>query len=253
MKKLMRTQWILFSLAAACLAASGVFAFCMIGYLITALAFLGLAACLIYFGVLAPKKTAAARWLRAAMAVVLVIGCVMFLIAEIPVLRHARSDPDTSAPYLLVCGAGLHGSGPSRSMLDRLHEAVRWLEAEPDSVAILSGSQGPDEAMSEAQAMFNWLTDQGVDPDRLILEEQAGSSYENIKNALDVIAANGGDPTGRVAILSSDYHLYRLGTMARALGCQPVLVAARTSMTSLFINYAIREALAMWDLWVFGP
>ena len=56
-----------------------------------------------------------------------------------------------------------------------------------------------------------------------------------------------------MAFLSSEYHLHRLGWMARRLGCEPKLVAARTTMPVLFLNYAIREAFAMWKLWVFGP
>ena len=252
MKSLTKAQWVLFSAAAACLILSAFFAFCMVGYFISALAFLGFAACFIFFGVLAPKKAIWARRLRIAMAALLLIGFGMFLSAEIPVLRDAHSDGDTSAPYLVVCGAGIRGAHPSLSMLDRLRESVRWLEENPDGIAVLSGSQGPDEALSEAQVMFDWLTGQGVDEDRLLLEEQADNSYENIGNSLDVIAASGGDRTGRVAILSSDYHLHRLGYMAERLGCQPVLVAARTSKTSLFVNYAIREALAMWKIRVFG-
>lgn len=252
MKSLTRTQRVLYAAAAVCLAASAFFALCMTGYLMTVLVFLGLAACLIFFGVLAPRHTAAARRLRVAMAVLLLIGLGLFLAAEIPVLRDARSDEDTSAPYLLVCGAGIHGAEPSLSMLDRLRETVVWLEENPGGTAVLSGSQGPDEDLSEAQVMYDWLTDQGVGPARLILEEQADSSYENIKYTLDLIAADGGDPAGRLAILSSEYHLHRLAVMAQKLGCQPVLVAAQTSRTSLFINYAIREAFAMWKLWIFG-
>ena len=96
--------------------------------------------------------------------------------------------------------------------------------------------------------MVDWLTARGVDPARLILEDQARNSYENIANSLALL---GPDP-GRVAILSSEYHLHRLGYMAEKLGCQPVLIAAKTSIFPLFVNYAIREAFAMWRLWVFG-
>ena len=96
--------------------------------------------------------------------------------------------------------------------------------------------------------MVDWLTARGVDPARLILEDQARDSFENIQNSLALL---GPDP-GRVAILSSEYHLHRLGYMAEKMGCEPVLVAAKTSIFPLFVNYAVREAFAMWELWVFG-
>ncbi len=251
-KKLTRAQRALFALAAVSVAAAAVFGFCMIGFLMSALVCLGIAACLIFFGVLAPYKTALARRLRVAMVLLLIVGFGLFMAAEIPVLSHIRGDEDTDAPYLLVCGAGVNGGVPSRSLVDRMERALTWLEDVPEGVAVLSGSQGPGEHISEARAMFDWLTDRGVDPARLLLDEQADSSYENIKNALDIIAGAGGDPAGRLAILSSEYHLCRLSWMAERLGCQPVLVAAPTSRVSLFVNYAIREACAMWHLWLFG-
>ena len=243
----------LYIAAALCAGASGVFAFALAGYRMMALVFLGLGAVLALFGLLAGRKTAAARRTRTAMIVILLIGAACFLAAEIPVLADCRSDADTAAPHLIVCGAGVNGSVPSRSLADRLQGALEWLNANPGSDAVLSGCQGPGEDLSEARAMFNWLTDRGVDPDRLILEEAARNSYENISNSLALIAARDGAPAGRVAILSSEYHLHRLGWMARRLGCEPKLVAARTTMPVLFLNYAIREAFAMWKLWVFGP
>ena len=252
-KNLTKPQIALFAMAGLCLLASGYFAFFAVGYLMSALVCLGLAVCFAFYGALAGRKTRQARWMRIGMALLLLVGFSLFLVAEIPVLRDAHSDADTAAPYLLVCGAGIHKTTPSLSMLDRLRQTMDWLEQNPDGVAILSGSQGPDELLAEAQVMFTWLTQQGVDPDRLIMDAEADDSYQNIENALDIIAQNGGDPTGRLAILSSEYHLHRLGTMARMLGCQPVLVAAPTSKLSLFVNYAIREAVGMWKLWLLGP
>ena len=228
---------------------SALFAFALVGYRMMALAFLGLAAVLALFGALSGRHTAAARRMRVTMIVILLIGAGCFLAAEIPVLLDCRSAADTAAPHLIVCGAGVHGSVPSRSLTDRLRAALDWLQTNPDADAVLSGCQGPGEDLSEAQAMFDWLAERGVDPARLILEDRATDSYENIQYSLALL---GPDP-GRVAILSSEYHLHRLEYMAEKLGCEPVPVAARTSNPVMFLNYAVREAFAMWKLWVFGP
>ncbi len=224
------------------------FAFALVGYRTTALLLLAGAAALAIFALLAGKTTKAARTARIALVVFLLIGSICFLAAEIPVLADCRSDADTAADHLIVCGAGLNGTVPSRSMTDRLKMALAWLEENPDSDAVLTGCQGPGEDLPEAQAMFDWFTARGVDPARLILEDQARDSFENIQNSLALL---GPDP-GRVAILSSEYHLHRLGYMAEKMGCEPVLVAAKTSIFPLFVNYAVREAFAMWKLWVFG-
>ena len=236
-------------IGAGVLAALAVFfEFALVGYRVTAVLLLAGAAVLVIFALLAGKHTKAARTARISLIVFLLVGCGCFLAAEIPVLADCRSDADASAEHLIVCGAGLNGSAPSRSLTDRLKAALAWLEENPGSDAVLTGCQGPGEDLSEAQAMFDWLTARGVDPARLLLEDQARNSYENIQNSLALL---GPDP-GRVAILSSEYHLHRLVYMAEKLGCEPVLIAAKTSIFPLFVNYAVREAFAMWKLWVFG-
>ena len=247
-----KTQKWLYAAAALCLALSLFYEFVPIGYRMTALVFLFCAAWLAVYAMFSRKNTRRSRLARLALALGVTLGFSCFLAAEIPVLRDARSDEDTSAPWLIVCGAGVNGSTPSRSMTDRLARTLEWLADNPEGAAVLSGSQGPDEDISEAQAMFDWLTANGADPARLRLDTRADNSRDNIQNSLEIIAGEGGDPAGRVAILSSEYHLHRLGWMAERLGCEPVLVAAKTTKTSLFINYAVREAFAMWKLWVFG-
>ncbi len=253
MRELTRTQKWLYIAAAVCLVLSVLIEFIPVGYGMTALVFLALAVWLALYALFSRPDSRAGLVMRRLLALGVALGFPLFLAAEIPVLRDARSAQDTAAPYLIVCGAGVNGSTPSRSMTDRLHRALEWLDENPDGAAVLSGGQGTGEDLSEAQAMYNWLLDQGTDPDRLLLEDRSASSYENLQNSLAVIAANGGDPAGRVAVLSSEYHLHRLGWMAKRLGCEPVLVAARTTKVTLFVNYAIREAFAMWKLWVFGP
>ena len=252
MRDLTKTQKWLYAAAALCLGLSIFYEFVPIGYRMTAVVFLFGAVWLALYAMFSRQNTKLSRRMRLAMVLFVTLGFPCFLAAEIPVLRDARSDEDTSAPYLIVCGAGVNGTVPSRSMTDRLSRAMDWLAENPEGVAILSGAQGPHEDVTEARAMFGWLTDQGIDPARLRMEDRAENSLGNIRCSLELIEKDGGDPSGRVAILSSEYHLHRLGWMARKLGCQPVLVAAKTTKVSLFINYAVREAFAMWKLWVFG-
>ncbi len=225
--------------------------FFLTGYQFTAALSAGAAVFFLLFAFLSSRKTPAAKWLRVSLLLLLAIGFGCFLAAEIPVLSDSRSDKDTHAPCLIVCGAGVNGSIPSRSLLDRLQEAKLWLDENPESTAVLSGSQGPGEDISEAQAMYEWLTAQGIAPQRLFMEENAKSSYDNIANSLLILRENM-TSVQKVAILSSDYHLHRLRCIAEKLGAEPVMVSARTSIYSLFLNYAIRESFAMWKFWLFG-
>ena len=248
----MKTGRAWFCAAGLCLALAAVFAFLATGYRTTALCFCGLAAVLAFYGLMARKGDRTARVLSLLMAACLLAGLVLFLVQEIPILRDARSDEDTDAPYLIVMGAAVHGSTPSLSMIERTEAALAWLREHPGGIAVLSGGQGSGEDMTEAQAMADYLTARGIPSERLIREPEATSSYENILFSLRLIEARGGDVTGRIALCSSEYHMHRMDLIARELGFQPVNVAARTSLVSLRVNYLIRESFAMWKCTLFG-
>lgn len=229
-------------LAAICLIVSAVFKFALIGYSTMALCFLGTAAVLGFYQLVLLKKLKKAG---VAVAVLLLCGLVVFAVFEVPVISASKGDADPEASYLIVLGAGVNGSTPSLSMVNRLTAVRAYLEEYPGSVAILSGGQGQGENITEAQAMFTWLTEHGIDGSRLIQEDKATSTEENIAFSLDIIASRGGDITEDVAICSSEYHLCRAKYLAAEQGCKVLTVSARTSLFVLRINYFIREAFAM--------
>lgn len=222
------------------------------GYAMTALCFLGLSVCLFLYGLMRRFPSRLSKRLAILLTLFLALGVGCFLSAEIPILADARSDPDTDADYAVVFGAHVVGSVPSVSLADRLSGALQWAEAHPGGKLIVSGGCGKGESMSEAQAMFDWLTAQGVDPERILLEDRSENSYQNLLYSLEVLRQDGGDPAGRVALISSEYHLNRLCYIAERLGCQPVKVAADTRWVTLEANYAVREAFALWKCRLLG-
>lgn len=230
-------------------ALAAVFQFLFVGYGTTVLMLL-FAAALVLFYTLAWRR----RWKKAviAVSVLAAVGFGCFLAAFVPVLAGAKTDETVDADYVIVMGAGILGDEPSLSMLNRLKPTLEYMRENPEAVAIVSGSQAEDEIVSEASVMKRWLEEQGIAPERVILEDQADSTYENILFSLDIIKALGGDPSGEVVIVSSDYHLCRIRLVAEELGCKPQCIAGKTSYRILMLNYAVREAFALWEIWVFG-
>lgn len=227
------------------LAASLLFRFAMRGYAYMAytLAFFALLIILHHF--LSPV-------LWRVVVILVCLGLVYFVIVEIPIIKNARTDPEPERDYLIVLGAAVHGDEPSPSLLRRLQGALEYLEQYPDSIAIVSGGQGPGENKTEALAMYQWLCQRGIDPERIIMEDKATSTKENLEFSFDIIRSLGDEPEGKVAILSSPYHLYRAKSMARMLGVNAAGVAGEPDRLLLTINYFIREAFGVTHLWVFG-
>ena len=240
---------ILSILLAAVFAALGLFfRFALIGYRTVALLCWGVALLILLFLLCRKKRL---RRLRVVLIVLLCLGIAVIAVLEIPILRSAHTDAG-DADYLIVLGAGVNGSVPSLSLTERLQAARRYLEEHPRTLAVVSGGQGTGEDISESEAMRRWLTGMGVAPERILSEPLATSTDENIAYSLEILRERGAE-NASIAIVSSEYHLYRAKCIARAQGVEnPLGVAARTSLPVLRFNYFLREAFAVAFLRVLG-
>lgn len=243
MKKAARfPRW---AVTACLLAALGLFfRFALVGY-----DFIGYS--LLFAAVLIPIYKFTGKTVNKVLTVILSVGVLYFIIVEIPIVSAARTDPDPQAKYVIVLGAGVNGTQPSLSLLNRLNAALDYLSEYPQSKAIVSGGQGTGESVTEADCMYDWLTAKGVAPERIIKEERASSTQENFAYSFEIIRALGDDPNGS-AFVSSEYHLYRAKMLAARQGVTVKSVAARTSYPLLMTNYFIREAFAVTYLRAFG-
>ena len=238
-------------LAVLCFIAAIILGFFVIGYPTTAMLFAALGCLfLVFFFLKKMKNRRAADIIKRIIYVLLVIGIVMIIVAEIPIVTNSETDVYVDPDYIIVLGAGLRGTTPSRVLSSRLSSALFYLELYPDTVVIVSGGQGPGEDITEAEAMRRWLENRGIDPDRIIKEDKSTSTYENLKFSFEIMEEHSdGDPT--VAIVSNEFHLYRAKYMAKEQGYDVKVIAAETYSAVLKLNYFIREAFAVWYMWVF--
>ena len=184
--------------------------------------------------------------------VLVCIGFIYFIIVEIPIIKNARTDENPERDYLIVLGAAVHGDKPSLALENRLKGAMDYLNKYPQSIAIVSGGQGKGELLSEAQMMYDYLTDHGIDPERILTENKSTSTKENLLYSFEIIKSRGDNPDGNIAIVSSCYHLYRAKSMAEMLGAEAAGVAGYWDYPIATLNYFIREAFGVTHLWAFG-
>lgn len=233
---------------AAVFAALGLFfRFALIGYGMMALLCWGVAALILLFALCRRKHL---KRLRIVLLTLLCIGLAALVVLEIPIIRSARTD-EGDADYLIVLGAGVHGSVPSLSLTDRLKAALAYMQAHPNTVAIVSGGQGSGEDITEAEAMRRWLEGAGVAQERILMEDRATTTEENVAFSLDILRERGAE-SASVGIVSSEYHLYRAKCIARAQGVEAIGVAGKTSYPVLRLNYFLREAFAVAYLRILG-
>ena len=119
----------------------------------------------------------------------LVIGYVSFLFScyVLYSLVYGRITRRDRADFVVVLGCGLVGDRVSPLLASRLDEGMRAFRAELDAgrqpEIIVSGGQGPDEPVSEARAMADYLVEHGVPDESVLLEDRSRTTEQNLLNS----------------------------------------------------------------------
>ena len=229
--------------------------FCMVGYsfsVLVCLCIIGII--LVYKGLnlLAKKYPRDARTLKRIVTVILCIGLLVVGVTECIIIKASFGDPKEHCDYMVVLGAKVRTEGPSVSLMDRIRAAKTYLDSHPDVIAVVSGGQGTDEPMTEARCMYEELVELGVDPQRIWIEDQATSTWENLNFSLNLIEEKTGTRPGKIGILSSEYHLFRASLFADACGVESVGIPAATSRLPQKINHFMREVAGVWHYLLLG-
>ena len=103
--------------------------------------------------------------------VLLCIGLLIVGITECLIIKASFGDPKERVDCIVVLGAKVRVTGPSASLWDRIYAAADYLEAHPNTIAIVSGGQGEDEPMAEAHSMYEELVGLGIDPERIWIND----------------------------------------------------------------------------------
>lgn len=250
MKKLHFLKWLIpvfwIALGAVCFAAVHGHEF--LGFVCFCLS--GLSVCYILIGML--KRRMAAKMLRTVLSTILCLGILLFAFTEAIVLSASKGNPEAECQYIIVLGARVQDTSPSISLTERIHAAYDYLTEHPETIAVLSGGQGEDEGISEAQCMFDQLTSMGIEADRLWLEDKSTSTWENLNFSLALIEEKTGTRPEKAGILSSEYHLYRAGLFAKDCDLEAVGIPAKTQRFTIRLNYFLREVAGVWHYYVLG-
>lgn len=148
------------------------------------------------------------------------------------------ADQIQNEKYAIVLGSGLDGYQPGEILKTRLNKAVQYLDINQNTLAIVSGGQGSGEVEPEAFAMKAYLVNQGINPDRIIEEDKARSTMQNIKYSKRILEQRG-DAGDEVVIITSDFHLERAMLLADLYGVRAVGLGAKTPFVQR-VDYSIR-------------
>lgn len=156
--------------------------------------------------------------------------CWLGLFALVEYRIHSWSSPVLTATpdWLVVLGAGLRGETPAPLLEQRLIRTVNILQTHPQMRVVVSGGQGYNEAISEAEAMRRYLVTAGIANERIFLEDHSFSTFDNITLSHRLLSKLNNGSAPAAWILTSEFHLYRASKQATALNWQHAPVSAPT-------------------------
>lgn len=187
------------------------------------------------------------RWIKALIALILV-GVLAFAALLGAVLHgsydHVQGDPQ----IMVILGCQVKSWGPSILLQDRLDKALDYLEEHLDMTVVVSGGQGPDEHITEAQAMYDYLVAHGVNGEQILLEEESHNTVQNLKYTRELLESEGYDLTADIVVVSNGFHLTRVQMLwERVWGSGDNLstLAAPSSHMPSRLKMYIREPIAL--------
>ena len=119
--------------------------------------------------------------------------------------------PDDDTLCFVVLGYQLNPDGSMRDeLIGRLSVALASAEKYPNAyVACTGGGTAADNPnATEADQMAAWLIEQGLDPDRIIVENKSSSTVENAEFTYRILREEYPE-IDSLALITSDYHIPR--------------------------------------------
>lgn len=158
------------------------------------------------------------------------------------ILSARHEYPPADIKYMIILGAQVSKfkpTFPSPQLKERLDTALKYLLEQKHVTVIVTGGQGTNEAEPEADVMARYLSERGVNPERIVIENKSTTTIENFTFSLKKVE------TDTAIVVTNDYHMYRAKRTAKQNGLQHVYALAAPARSGKTIKAYIREVLAL--------
>lgn len=162
-------------------------------------------------------------------------------------IMAARHKPHLDKDFIIILGAKIKNDGTLTPLVKaRVDKAISFAKEQKEKngksiIFIPSGGQGKDEIMSEAQAMKNYLIQNNINSEDIIIENESTNTLENItfsKQKIDKI-----NKDGKIIFATTNYHVFRSGVIANKKGIDCEGIGSKTKWY-FYTNALIREFFA---------
>ena len=191
------------------------------------------------------KQSRTAKRAKRVLLILLALGILLFAGLEAFILANDKTDGHSTPSAVIILGAGVYGTTPSVALRVRLDAALAYLADKPGIPVVVSGGQGNAEDITEAECMYRYLSERGIEESRILREEGATNTKENIERSLAVLSVKGYDITDNIAVVTADYHLARAKVLFGTPNFIPVAAHTPLRYLPMTVNYYVREAFGL--------
>ncbi len=162
----------------------------------------------------------------------------------------AKELPDKTV--FVTLGAKVSADkSPGIVLRRRLDRTAELMQKCPEALCIVSGGQGSNEPVSEAQCMRDYLISKGIDADRIILEDKATDTIENLRYSTALIKEKGLTDY-QMAVITSKFHTPRAQFLCSRMGIDATFYGAPDSTPFMLYITLVREYMSYCKLFLWG-
>lgn len=147
-------------------------------------------------------------------------------------VNYVNVDTD-DVDYVVVLGARLDENAKvSGQLKSRCDTAIDFAKKNPNTKIIMSGAVSGTAEISEAAGMKAYAVERGFPAQRILLEEKAENTNENIRYSYDLMESE-----SKFAIVSTNYHLQRGLLIARKYNMDCIGIPATTDWRTAALGF----------------
>ena len=162
-------------------------------------------------------------------------------------IRAAKHVPSYDKDFVIILGSKIRNDGSLTPLLKgRADKAIEFGRNQMKNTKksiyyIPSGGQGSDEIISEGLAIKNYLIQQGIDKNHILVENKSTSTIENMMYSNDIILKK--KKNAKISFSTTNYHVFRSGVIANECGIDCEGMGSNTKWY-FYTNALIREFIA---------
>ena len=202
------------------------------------------------------KKTGHAFWkswkklVQIVVSVFLTIASVFSIISLVFILNPKSIKNDESCDYLILLGGGIDKNGNlPKPVLNRVETAASYLQNHNETICVVTGGTLKWLPVAEAPQLKKELVQRGISPDRILVEDKALDTIQNLQFSCDLLAdftnkTKGEILESKIIVVTNYFHLRRAQRLAKRMGFSKIYgLGTKCSSFRVVHNY-LREIFA---------